>query len=381
MIYNWKELDEKFSLNSCDENDFLKKVLGGKLEVLDEVDGGFIGVYENNEKVVLARDIIGLKPLFYKVDGKLLFSDENKELKGKELDPKTILKYDKNTKKVELINRGFFSISSPLQEIEKIRKELAGLVVNAIAKRVPDTKFGIMFSGGVDSTLIAFIMKDLGVDFTCYTAVLDEEGMSTADDLIHAEKIAKELGFEHKILKVKLDDVPDYIKKIVPCIESSNVVKVGVALPEFVCCEAAKKDGVNIMFSGLGSEEIFAGYDRHDKSSDINEECLKGLGMMHERDCFRDYMVGKYFKMEIRVPFLDRKLIKYALRIPSGFKISGEQKKVVLRMAAEDLGLPTEFAQRPKKAAQYGSKFDRAILKLTKKNGFEFKKDYLKGFE
>jgi len=381
MIYNWKELDEKFSMNSCDENDFIKNVLGGRLEVLDHVDGGFIGVYENSEEVVLARDIIGLKPLWYKVDGKLLFSDENKGLNGKELDPKKVLKYYKSTKKIELIDRPFFSISSPLSDIKKIRKELAGLVVDAIAKRTPDVKFGIMFSGGVDSTLIAFVMKDLGVDFTCYTAVLDEEGMSTADDLIYSEKIAKELCFKHKVLKVKLDDVPGYLSKIIPCIESSNVVKVGVALPEFVCCEEAKKDGVKVMFSGLGSEEIFAGYDRHDKSSDINEECLKGLGLMHERDCFRDYMVGKYFGIEMRVPFLDRKLIEYALRIPSSFKIVGEQKKVVLRMVAEDLGLASEFAQRPKKAAQYGSKFDRAILKLTKKNGFEFKKEYLKGFE
>lgn len=383
MIYNWKELDEKFRLNSEDEHMFLDTLMKeGMFDALDEIDGAFAHAYEDDEKIMLARDIIGIKPLWYKVDKKLLFSDENKALKGKELDPKTILKYDKQSKKVELIKRPFFSINPSLPDnIDKIRRELAGLLIDAVAKRIPNSKFGIMFSGGIDSTLIAVIMKQLGVDFTCYTAVLGEEGMSTADDLIFAERIAEKMGFEHEVMKVKLSDVPGYLKKIVPYIESSNVVKAGVALPEFICCEQAKKDGIRIMFSGLGSEEIFAGYDRHDRSSDINEECLAGLSMMHERDCFRDYMVGKHFGIEIRVPFLDRKLVEYALRIPSGLKIQGGQKKIILRKIAEDLGIPGEFAQRPKKAAQYGSKFDRAILKLAKRNGFDFKKDYLEKFE
>jgi asparagine synthase (glutamine-hydrolysing) len=84
--------------------------------------------------------------------------------------------------------------------------------------------------------------------------------------------------------------------------------------------------------------------------------------------------------MELRLPLLDTKLVDYAIKIPAKYKISNEQKKIILRMIAEDLGIPKEFSQRKKKAAQYGSKFDRAIEKLTKKNGFKYKHEYLNSF-
>ncbi|MDP4012946.1 MAG: asparagine synthase-related protein, partial [Candidatus Nanoarchaeia archaeon] len=58
-------------------------------------------------------------------------------------------------------------------------------------------------------------------------------------------------------------------------------------------------------------------------------------------------------------------------------KINNEMNKIVLREAAVKLGLPKEFAYRPKKAAQYGSKFDKTIQKLALKKGFEHKQDYL----
>ena len=84
--------------------------------------------------------------------------------------------------------------------------------------------------------------------------------------------------------------------------------------------------------------------------------------------------------IELRLPFLDLALIDYSLKIPAKYKISKEHKKIILRMIADDLNIKKEFAWRPKKAAQYGSKFDRAIEKLAHKKGFKFKSDYLNSF-
>ena len=125
----------------------------------------------------------------------------------------------------------------------------------------------------------------------------------------------------------------------------------------------------------MGSEEIFAGYERHNQAENIQEECWQGLKLMWSRDLVRDFNLAKELNIKIKTPFLDKELIEYAMKLPAEWKIVREKKKVILREVAEEfLG---EFAWRKKKAAQYGSCFDKAIAKLAKKNGFKLKKDWL----
>ena len=101
---------------------------------------------------------------------------------------------------------------------------------------------------------------------------------------------------------------------------------------------------------------------------------------MYERDMYRDYTISKSNNIELKLPFLDENVVEYALRIPGKYKLSRKQNKVVLRIVAEDLGISKEFSQRKKMAAQYGSKFDKAIQKLAKKKGFNKKSEYLESF-
>jgi len=77
----------------------------------------------------------------------------------------------------------------------------------------------------------------------------------------------------------------------------------------------------------------------------------------------------------VGTPFLDEELINYAMKLPGKWKLTKKEKKIILREVAEEfLG---EFAWRKKKAAQYGSCFDKAISKIAKKNGFKLKKEWL----
>lgn len=270
-----------------------------------------------------------------------------------------------------------FSIKPIKTDHKKIVSELKKLVIESVKGRIPDKRFGILFSGGVDSTTIAKICRDEKKDFICYTAALEEKGMKQAEDLTYAKKAAKKFGFRLKVKTICIKETEAYIKELLNILKEPNVVKVGVALPFYIAFEVAKKDNIDIMFSGLGSEEIFAGYERHFKSKDISKECFNGLLSMYERDLMRDIPVADHFGISLKTPFLDKNLIDYALKIPSKLKITKTHKKAILREAAEQLGLE-EYAWRKKKAAQYGSKFDRAISKLAKRNGFKYKKDYLK---
>lgn len=266
-----------------------------------------------------------------------------------------------------------------IKEIESLkakgkstREELKKAIVDAVKKRIPKKKFGIMFSGGVDSSLIALICKQANADFICYTIGYGE----TARDVEWAKKVAKDLGLNLKIKILSFDEAKKYIVKTAKLLGEIErpVVHAGVGAVVMAAADLAKKDKVNILFGGLGSEEIFAGYERH-KGKNINDECWFGLKRMIEGDLKRDFLVSKEMKINVLTPFLDKEVIKTAMKIPGSKKMNKEYKKVILREIAEELGLSKEFAWRKKKAAQYGSRLDKAIKKLA---GKQQKGDYLK---
>ena len=250
--------------------------------------------------------------------------------------------------------------------------ELKQAIINSIKKSIPKEKFGIMFSGGIDSTFISFIAKQMNADFTCYAV-----GVGDADDIKWAERVADELGFKLKKRVLSLDEAEEIVKKVTLLFNEPDAVKISIACVFYTAMELAAKDKIKNIFSGLGSEEIFAGYERH-KTGDINEECWKGLFSMYKRDLLRDWRLADKFGMKLLTPFLDADVIKLGMQVSGDEKISGEFKKVILRKIAEEIGIPKEFSWRKKKAAQYGSRFDKAIGKLARRKGFKLKKDYLR---
>jgi len=336
-------------------------------------------------KIILERDLIGLKPLFYCTKPEFAFASEKKELERKgfidiiELDPRKILIYDDG--KIDFKEKKFFGIKPEIKDNEgKIKEKVKELLIKAVKKRISDEKLGILFSGGVDSTTLLQICKDLGKEVVLYTAAVVDKERKMPEDLVYAEKAAEKYGVKLRVNKIGIGEVEKYLKKIVPIIEDNDPVKIGVGLTLYLACELAKEDGCKAVFSGLGSEEIFAGYERHRLSKDANKECVNGLLKMYERDLYRDNMVTKYNNLELGVPFLDEELIEYCLRIPAGYKLDKEYSKVILRKVAEELGVPKEFAWRKKRAAQYGSHSHKALQKLVKRNGFERISDYLRTF-
>ncbi|MBD3361178.1 hypothetical protein GF358_00090 [Candidatus Woesearchaeota archaeon] len=258
------------------------------------------------------------------------------------------------------------------KEKKATKKQLEKELINVIRRNIPDKKFGILFSGGVDSTLIALICKKLKTDFVCYSV-----GLEGSPDLVWAREIAKKYDFNHKINILKLKDMEALFKKTKKNLKHVDTLSVGVGSVLVSAIELAKKDKINTLFTGMGSEEIFAGYHFHDEAEDVHGECWKRLKTMWQRDMFRDFSIANAMNVELVSPFLDEDLMLTAMRIPAKKKIDKKNKKIILREVAEDLGLAKKYAWRPKKAAQYGSYFDKCIEKLAKQKGFIFKKDYI----
>jgi asparagine synthase (glutamine-hydrolysing) len=234
-------------------------------------------------------------------------------------------------------------------------------------------RFAILLSGGVDSALLTFLAKKHNADFVCYTV-----GLENAPDIIYARKFAQDFKINHKIKILTLKELEVLFEKTAQILEQNlNIINLGVGAVEIAAIELSLKDNINIVMSGLGSEEIFAGYQRHSLSKNINKECWSGLKTTWKRDFQREYLIGKHYNVELRAPFLDKDLIMAAMSISGSLKIKDNYKKYILRKAALKLGLPEEYSLRPKKAAQYGSSVDKALMKITKQKGLRYKREYL----
>lgn len=391
-IYNWKELAAKYFIDAYNDSDLMIKLINklGVRVTLNKLRGVYAFCYWNGDEVYLARDIIGVKPLWFSIEKGLAFSSEKKALldeysRIEELNPREILKYNVKTGKVDFTQRCFFRLQEKFYDDEKsVMNKLKRVLKEALEIRVPDRKFGLLFSGGLDSVIIAKMLKDMGHDFTCYTAAISED----SPDLKSAKEAADLIGLKLKSRIISLDEVDEYLKKVVPLIEDSNVIKVGVALPLYFSCKMAHKDGNRVVFSGSGADEIFAGYNRYKQNPNIdtlNMDLYSDMLKIYEKNTYRDDVITMNNNLELRVPFLDRKLVKYSLNIAPELKLKQDSngnyiEKYILRQIANEINVPKKLAMRAKKAAQYGSGFDKAITKLAKMHKYKSKSEYLDSF-
>lgn len=262
---------------------------------------------------------------------------------------------------------------------ERAKRKLKNLIEKAVITRAENIgKFGVLFSGGVDSTLIALICKQHNYDFTCFTI-----GMENSKDIEHARRIAEKYNFELKYKIFTLEELEKTIKETIKILQTDEIVWVSVGSVVYAALQLALQDNIKIVLSGLGTEEIFAGYKRHEDALNNNDfesvhnESWSGIKNMWHRDLLRDTKIASQLGVEIRTPYMDLDVIKTAMNVNPMYKLDKEHKKIILREIAEDFGLDKEFAWRGKKAAQYGSNFVKGIDKLAKKNGFQTKKEYL----
>ncbi|MFB6100047.1 MAG: diphthine--ammonia ligase [Candidatus Nanohalobium sp.] len=382
-IYNWEELNERYGWETRNDAETLLKLLEEKgVEGLQKVDGIYAFAYLENNELALARDVLGVNPIWYSEDPFVFASEkqalEKQGLEARELIPRQILRYDIEKEKLDFEQREFFEINvEEEKELDQAAEEIREKFLKAVEKRIPKGDVGLLFSGGVDSTLIAAALQELGKDFTAYTAGIQHGNVNAPRDMDWAAKVAEEMGIKLEVYEADLEEVEEALPKIADWISSTSVVKNGVALPFHFSLKDHADEG-QVVFSGLGSEQLYAGY--HRQQGYLNKECLSGLRRIFEGDLYRDNVISFRNGREIRLPFLDHELVENALTIPEEYKVKDDYRKYVLRKAAEKLGVPEKVAWRGKTAAQYGSNFDKAIDRLAKDNGFDHKQSYLNSF-
>jgi len=329
------------------------------------------------------RDPLGVNPLCY-IRGKNFFAfaseakalrvfAENSEIEH--LNPRKILHLSLSTGKI-CTSRHPVKINLFPKIFTKNYEKLEELIFRAVEVQTRRLKkFGIMFSGGVDSALLARICQKLERKFTCYCA-----GVEGSEDLETARRVADEFGMKLREVVVSEDEMEHAIKRVARAIETNDFVQVSVALPFYFASLRSAKDENRVIFSGLGSEELFAGYYKYRKLASLpralHQRCARDVENLYAKDLYRDNCTVASNAQELRVPFLDVQLVNFAMRISPEVKVfNGTEKYVLRRVAERYLG---EFAWRRKRASQYGSGAAKLIEKLARKKGFKRKSDFVK---
>ena len=251
----------------------------------------------------------------------------------------------------------------------EIVKQLKLLLRKAITR---EEKVGIAFSGGLDSSVLALLSPHCQL----YTV-----GLENSSDVAWSIHVAEQLNKPITTKIIALPEAERIIKDVVHLLRSTDVTHVGIGCVVYAVLEMAKKDKIKVVMGGLGAEEIFGGYKRHieyGKNLDnINDHLWEGLYGMEKRDLARDLPIAQHFGIRLVAPFLNEELVTYAMQIHPSLKINNERRKIILQETAFALGLSKEVAFRKKMAAQYSSKFDRAMERLAKAYKCSTKKAYL----
>jgi len=249
-----------------------------------------------------------------------------------------------------------------------MNKQLLDEMQNAVKSTVTDKKIGVAFSGGVDSTLLAKLVKDLGYDIHLLTI-----GFHDSHDINFAKEVNQILSFPHRVSEIDPEKFKDVSQKINHTIKSDNLSWNENSIAFYYVAELAQKNGLKTVVTANGIDELFCGYNSYREAIEKGEDEV--VKMMNEKLKNEGEMmvainaVTAEFDVTMIQPFLSPSFVDYAKKIPISEKIHGPddmKRKHAIRELAMDYGIPEVAAQKQKKALQYGSQIHKSLLKSRK---------------
>ena len=242
--------------------------------------------------------------------------------------------------------------------------DLKNALYHAVNQNVPEVRIAVAFSGGVDSTILAKICRDLGKEVILLTV-----GFPGSHDIEFARHISSKIRMQHKLLEIDHDHFREDLQQVQHTINCENISHIENCIAYFYICKLAKQNNLNIVVSANGCDELFCGYDEYRRKYSggagimklMDEKLANESALMTEIAC-----VAGRFGIAIRQPFLSREFIEFAKAIPLAQKIKGPDdmiRKHILRQTAIAIGVPKDSALKPKKALQYGSSIHKYFKK------------------
>jgi asparagine synthase (glutamine-hydrolysing) len=347
--------------------------------LLREVEGDFSFIIAEPKRIIAGRDPVGIQPLYYGENGNVAALTSNRKALWK-------LGVDKPRSfppgNVAIVSREGFKFTpvktlaySPPKRVtmQEAAETLQKLLERSVRLRVWGVReVAVAFSGGLDSSVVAFLAKKCAVDVRLVHVSLENQSETE-----EAKRAADALNLPLNVYLFREADVEKVVSKVVELIEEPDPVKASIGVPFYWTAEKAAEAGFKVLLAGQGADELFGGYQRY-----VNEYLLHGaervrktmfddVVRIHESNIERDAKICGFHDVELRLPFASFQIAEFAVALPVELKIgldAGSLRKLVLRKAAGNMGLPASIVEKPKKAVQYATGINRALKKIAKKH-------------
>ena len=370
--------------------------ISGMLESLSGIFA-FALYDEERDAFLIARDPIGVIPLYigYDSDGTVYVASELKALEGQceryepflpghylwseELrDKSEELKLPNEIARESITNSdsSLFTLHSSLKryyqrdwfEYDAVKNNTAsveaihdGLTAAVKRQLMSDVPYGVLLSGGLDSSVISAIAEKFSehrIEDNSQTRAYWPRlhsfavGLKGAPDLAKAKMVADHIGTVHHEINYTIQEGLDAIRDVIYYIETYDVTTVRASTPMYLLARVIKSMGIKMVLSGEGADEIFGGYlyfHKAPSAKDFHEETVRKLGKLYLYDCLRANKSLSAWGVEGRVPFLDKEFLDIAMRTNPEAKMcpGTTMEKKIVREAFADM-LPEAVAWRQK---------------------------------
>ena len=352
------------------------------IECIKMLDGVFSFVLydKKKSKILIGRDPIGVNPLYYGItpDKELMFASEMKVLNDdcEHIDsfpPGHYSLIDINNMETitsfSSLKQNFTQYYNPMWSQSKFNPELneeilfpkiRNVLTRAVEKRLmADVPFGVLLSGGLDSSIIASIASRLIKDTsTAWGNKLHSFsiGLKDAPDLKYARIVADYLGTIHHEFHFNVQEGIDCLEDLIYHLETYDVTTIRASTPMFLLSRKIKSLGIKMVLSGEGADEMLGGYlyfHNAPSNQEFHNECISRVKNLHNFDCLRANKSTMSWGLEARVPFLDKSFLELIMPISPELKLKNGKEKYIVRQAFHyekdvDKYLPDEILWRQK---------------------------------
>jgi asparagine synthase (glutamine-hydrolysing) len=383
-IYNHRALKENLSIDynfqtnsDCEIILALYKEKG--VDFLDDLNGifGFVLYDETNDQYLVARDHMGIIPLYMGWDkfGTFYIASELKALEGVcnkiEIFPPGHFLFSRDSKPVRWYERDWMNyeaVSNNKTDLNLLQDALEDAVHRQLMSDVP---YGVLLSGGLDSSITSALAKKYSknrIESDDQKAAWYPQlhsfavGLIGSPDLKAAKLVADHIGSIHHEVTFTIQEGLDAIKDVIFHLETYDVTTVRASTPMYLLARVIKSMGIKMVLSGEGADEIFGGYlyfHKAPNAEEFHKETVRKLEKLYQYDCLRANKSLAAWGIEGRVPFLDKEFIDVAMRINPKDKMIDKNKmeKWVLRKSFESY-LPPSVAWRQKEQFSDGVGYD-----------------------
>ncbi|MCF8083447.1 MAG: asparagine synthase B [Deltaproteobacteria bacterium] len=384
-VYNFKKLrtrlSSKYRFKTKSDSETILRLYQEKGPAcVTELNGMFAFAIYDGDDFMLARDPIGIKPLYYGYyHDKLYFSSE--------LGAMTLAGVDEvhefpaghyYTPKDGFVQ--YYTIPEIqdhiLTDIEETSDLIRKTFIKAVKDRLladPEVPVGSFCSGGLDSSLVAAIAADEIPHLHTFVVGMEDENGDVSDDVKAARIAADHIGSTHHELLFTEEEYYQALPTVIQKLETYDPSLVRCAIPCYFTCKLAAQY-VTVVLTGEGADELFTGYHymKHFPFDKLNMEARRCIGNVHNINLQRADRMGMLFSLELRVPFFDVDMVDLSMKIPPELKIrehnGAKIEKWILRKAFEDTHyLPDDILWRYKVQYTQGAGCESLGEKMAEK--------------